>query len=546
MRSFRGYRWRYLFSERRPPVGLVEKYGYLLAQLLVNRGIDTPPAEAKVSFSASQLPFIGEAAETILHAVKVGRPIFLFGDYDVDGLTSTTLMYKLLKRLGAKRVYPIVPERSEGYGLLPPIVERLHRFSPEGGLIIALDNGTKEVETVRLARQRGFEVVIFDHHTPGGEIPQIPLVNPKISDSSPGFLKDLSTVGLVFLFGLYLERLGYTDGVEAFADLVALGTVADVSPLSELNAKLVRKGLRLLNRRETSSVGLKLLLERLRLPNIGEHDIAFRLAPRLNAFGRMERARRGLKFLISEEEDVARKLLEEMEFLNSRRREITEKAIRKVLDYFERHPSRALVYVSPNLPKGILGIIAGRATALLGVPSVVMATDGELAIGSSRSPEGLNIVKVLERLSPLMERWGGHAQAAGLSVRFDRLEEFRRAFEREVGRYEIEPPQLDIDFPLRPSTLRRSEKVAGALKRLEPYGAGNPQPRFVFDDILTDFRKTPYGYSLHFAENGKIYLNTEGDKEILPPSYKGKRVRVVYSVRQVEGLKIQVEDLHLL
>ena len=546
MRSFRGYRWRYLFSERRPPVGLVEKYGYLLAQLLVNRGFDTPPAEAKVGFSASQLPFIGEAAERVLRAIKRGQPIFLFGDYDVDGLTSTTLMYKLLKRLGAKRVYPIVPERSEGYGLLPPVVEKLRRFSPEGGLIIALDNGTKEVETVKFAHKSGFEVVIFDHHMPGDEIPDTPLVNPKISETSPGFLKDLSTVGLVFLFGLYLERLGYIEGASEFADLVALGTVADVSPLSELNAKLVRRGLKLLNRRETSSVGLKYLLERLNLPHIGENDIAFRLAPRLNAFGRMERARRGLKFLTTESEELARKLLEEMELLNTRRREITERATRKVLDYFERHPSKALVYVSPNLPKGVLGIIAGRATAVLGVPSVIMATDGEMAIGSSRSPEGLNIVKVLERLSPLMERWGGHAQAAGLSVRFDRLEEFRRAFEREVSRFEIEPPTLDIDFPLKPATLRRNARIAESLKRLEPYGAGNPQPRFVFDDILTDFRKTPYGYSLHFAENGRIYLNTEGDREVIPPSYKGKRVRVVYSVRQVEGLKIQVEDFRLL
>lgn len=542
MSSFKGYRWRYLFIEKKPPEGFVKKYGLLLAQLLVNRGLEKPPSEERLVFSVSSLPFLEEATEKILNAVKEGKPIFLFGDYDVDGLTSTTLMYKVLRKLGAKKVFPIVPERSGGYGLLPPIVEKLKKFSPEGGLIVALDNGTKEIETVKLALRLGFDVVIFDHHTPGEVLPPTPLVNPKISHSSEGFLKDLSTVGLAYLFAKYLERLGYIEGADNFVDLVALGTIADVSPLSPLNAKLVRKGLKALSLRETSSVGLKYLLSRLNLPQVGEHDVAFKLAPRLNAFGRMEKARRGLKFLLTEDENLASKLLEEMESLNDRRRKLTETTTRKVLKYYERHPSKALVYVSPNLPKGILGIIAGRITSALGIPSVVLATDGEIAVGSSRSPQGLNIVKVLEKLSPLMERWGGHSQAAGLSLRFDRLEEFRRAFEEEVSKYEIELPTLDIDYYLQPSTLRNNGRLIESLRRLEPYGAGNPPPTFVFDDVLTDFRETRYGYALYFERNGRIYINTDGNGEYIPSTYRGRKLRVVYSVRQVKGLKLQVED----
>jgi len=545
MKSFKGYRWRYLFSEKKPPEGLINKYGYFLSQLLVNRGFEVPPSEDHVVLTSFSLPFLDEALKKILKAIEQNKTIFLFGDYDVDGLTSTSLMYKLLKKLGARKVLPIVPERSEGYGLLPSVVETLKKYSPEGGLIIALDNGTKEVEAVNLAIRLGFEVVIFDHHTPGDELPSVPLVNPKISPNSKEFLKDLSTVGLVYVFAKFLEAWGYIEGVDEFVDLVALGTIADVSPLSPLNAKLVRKGLKKLSERKTSSIGLKYLLDTLNLSSIGEYDVAFKLAPRLNAFGRMEKARKGLKFLITEDGDVAFKLLKEMEILNQRRREITERATRKVLEIYEKRPSKALVYVSNTLPKGVLGIVAGRVTSTLGIPSVIMASNGNVAVGSSRSPKGLNIVKILEKLSPLMERWGGHAQAAGLSVRSEHIENFKRAFEEEVSKYELEPPTLNIDFPLKPSMLKRSERLLRDLERLTPYGEGNPYPTFVFDDFVEDVRKTKYGYAFVFKENGTIYLNSDNKEGGLPP-LRGKRIRAVYSVRQLKSLKLQLEDFKVI
>jgi len=540
MKTFRGFRWRFLFKEIVPPQDLTAKYGRLLAQLLVNRGFSEPPAESSVSFHAQSVPNLGEAGEKILNAVKKGKPIFLFGDYDVDGLTSTALMFKLLKRLGAKRVFPVVPERSEGYGLLPPFVEKFYKLTG-GGLIVALDNGTKEVETVKFAQKLGFEVVIFDHHTPGEELPPCTLVNPKISPNSPQFLKDLSTVGLVYIFAKYLERSGFTYIDPSWVDLPALGTIADVSPLTSLNSKLVRKGLKFLNRRETSSVGLKILLQNLRLENLNENDIAFRLAPRLNAFGRMEKARRGLKFLITENEKEAQKLFEEMEALNNRRKEITERVTRKVIQYYEQNPSKALIYVG-RIPKGILGIVAGRATSLLGVPSVIFSTDGQVAVGSSRAPEGINIVKVLEKISPLMERWGGHAQAAGLSLQHKNLELFKSAFLREIEKYPTPTPTLEVDFPLQPKHLRENEYVRDSLRRLQPFGAGNPYPRFVFEDILLDFKRTRYGFTLHFERNGKLYMNATDREESIPQHLKGKKLRVVYSVDNAERLDLHIED----
>lgn len=540
MKTFRGFLWRFLFKEIVPPQDLIAQYGRFLAQLLANRGFSEPPAESVISFRAQTVPNLNEAGEKILNAVKKGKPIFLFGDYDVDGLTSTALMFKLLRRLGAKKVFPVVPERSEGYGLLPPFVEKFYKLAG-GGLIVALDNGTKEVETVKLAQKLGFDVVIFDHHTPGEELPPCTLVNPKISPNAPQFLKDLSTVGLVYIFAKYLERSGLTQIDPSWVDLPALGTIADVSALSCLNSKLVRKGLKFLNRRETSSVGLKVLLQNLRLEKLNENDIAFRLAPRLNAFGRMEKARRGLKFLITEKEREAQKLFEEMEALNNRRKEITERITRRVIQYYERNPSKALIYVD-RIPKGILGIVAGRTASLLGVPSVIFSTDGRMAVGSSRSPEGINLVKVLKKISPLMERWGGHSQAAGLSVKVENLEEFKERFLQEVERYPTPTPTLEVDFPLQPKHLRENENVKNALRRLQPFGAGNPCPRFLFEDILLDFKRNRYGFTLHFERNGKLYMNVTDRGEVIPHHLKGKKLRVVYSVDNTERLDLQVED----
>ena len=545
MRSFKGYRWRYLFKEITAPDELVQRYGYLLAQLLVNRGLQSPPSEKGVQFSFSSLPKLEEATDKILSYAKSGKPIYILGDYDVDGLTSTAIMYKLLKRLGAQRVVPFVPERDEGYGLQPHFVNYFYKRGGPG-LIIALDNGTKELETIALAQRLGFEVVIFDHHTPGEKLPQVPLVNPKTSSSSPGYVKDLSTAGLVYLFALYLKGRGIVEHVEDLSVLSALGTVADVVALSEVNARIVRKGLSLLNKREVPSLGLKFLLEHLMRENLNENDIAFRIAPRLNAFGRMGRARWGLLFLITEEEEKAKKLLRWMEYLNDLRKGITKRELQKVFQYYERHPDRALIYLSPNIPKGILGIIAGRATSALGVPALIFSTDGDTVVGSTRSPEGINIVELLGGVEHLLERWGGHAQAAGLTLKYDKFEEFRRAFMERMRDVEPQPPTLEIDLPLKPNHLRSYPALREALMRLEPFGSGNRPPNFVFDDRVQEVRKTPYGYAFHFAKSGLLYLNTDSDREVVPPNLKGRRVRVVYSVRKVEPLELQMEDFAVL
>ncbi len=542
--SFKGYRWRYLFKERKPSPERVRRHGLLLAQLLENRGLSLPShlLGRKRSFHISDLE---KAASRILDFVKKDLPILIFGDYDVDGLTSTALFYKTLKRLGAKKVLPYVPERSEGYGLSPKLVETFAKYSEGKGLIVALDNGTKEVETVKRARELGLEVVIFDHHTPDGKLPEATIVNPKVGDG-PKYLKDLSTVGLVYLFAKHLEKLGFSVEADRYLDLVALGTVADVSPLSELNALFVREGLKLLSEGKSSSVGLSLLAERLsKWSPFSEHDIAFRFAPRLNAYGRMENAKEGLKFLITEREEVAKSLLAKMDELNRRRKKLAEMATKSAIEYFEKNPSKALVYISDRLTKGILGIVAGRITASLGVPSVVFASDGKVAVGSSRSPEGLNIVEILKKLSPLLLRWGGHSQAAGLSVSLENFEAFKEAFLKEVEDFNPEPPTLDVDFPLSPLQVRSNRTIGRILKLLSPYGAGNPYPTFVFDDVLVDFKRTSYGYKLRFRENGDFFLNLERE-QIIPPSYKGRKVRVVFSVRNADTLDMAVEDFKVL
>ncbi len=543
--SLKGYRWEYLFKKIVPPPGLVRKYGRLLAQLLVNRGFETPPREEKILLPLSVIPNFEKAFERILKAVKTGEVIFIFGDYDADGLTSTAIFYKLLKRLGAKKVYPVVPERGEGYGLLPQWVDVFYKVvNGGGGLIIALDNGTKEVETVTYAKRLGFDVVIFDHHTPGDRLPNCILVNPKVSNS-PQYLKDLSTAGLVYLFAKYLEKLGYPIDAEVYLDLSALGTVADVATLSPLNAKIVAKGLQNIKRGIFSSKGLKILFGKLKLIDPNGRDIAFKVAPRINAFGRMGKARRGLKFLATEREDFALNLYKEMELLNTKRKKLSQSATEEVLKFYEKHPSRGLVYVSKKLPKGVLGIVAGRVASSLGIPTVVMAADKDEVVGSARSPEGIDIVKVLEKLDHLMVRWGGHSQAAGLTLKPSNLRRFEEEFLQEVSRYEPEPPPLEIDFPLNPKRLRESSRLREVLRTLEPYGEGNRHPTFVFEDVLLSFERTPYGYRLTFKENGEMYLNCDGNCTI-PNRYRGARVRVAYIVENPAKPLLSVEDLKII
>jgi single-stranded-DNA-specific exonuclease len=543
--SLKGYRWRYLFTEIRPPEELVKKYGYLLAQLLVNRGLEAPPREEKISVPKKGLPNIDKAAERILHTIKSGEPIFIFGDYDADGLTSTAIFYKLLKQLGAKKVVACVPERGEGYGLQPPAVETFYKYANgKGGLIVALDNGTKEIETIAYAKRLGFDVVIFDHHTPGETLPDCILVNPKAEEDTPQFLKDLSTAGLAFLFAKYLQKEGYKIEAERFADLSAVGTVADVVPLSGINAKIVSKGLKNISEGVFSSKGLKVLFENLELENPNGRDIAFRIAPRINSFGRMDNANDGLEFLKSDNEDLVLKLFGKMEILNLRRKRLTSVATERVRRYYEEAPSKGLIYVAKDIPHGVLGIVAGRITSELGIPSVIMTIEGDTAVGSSRSPEGINIVKVLEKLDPLMERWGGHSQAAGLSVKVENLERFKEEFLSEVSKYEPAPPTLEIDFFLEPKKFRENPRLVEVLKRLEPYGEGNRHPTFVFEDRLVSFSRTRYGYRLNFERNGTMFVYCDSSCKI-PSYYNGARVRVVYIVENPSNMFLSVEDMKI-
>jgi single-stranded-DNA-specific exonuclease len=250
-----------------------------------------------------------------------------------------------------------------------------------------------------------------------------------------------------------------------------------------------------------------------------------------------------LRGLLADSEESAARYLEKMEKLNEERKRLTERATAVVLKHFEREPSKALVFYSPDIPKGILGIIAGRVTSLLGVPSVVLSRGGKgELVGSSRSPEGLDIVEVLKELEDLMIKWGGHSQAAGLSLKAENLGEFKRRFTLAVGRKKVEPPSLNIDFPLEPLKLLKSEKLLRLIDRLSPFGVGNPFPTFVFEDVLKDFKRTRYGYKLIFEKNGSMFVNTEGDREKIPPVVRNRRVRVVYTLRNPRRAEAVVED----
>jgi len=296
---------------------------------------------------------------------------------------------------------------------------------------------------------------------------------------------------------------------------------------------------------KTAHVGLRLLLKNLNMrPEfLNEHDIAFKIAPRLNAFGRLSAATQGLKLLLTKDESRARELLKEMEKVNELRKKLTKEATEEVLRNFNKKPSKALIYKFKNIKKGIIGIVAGRVTASLGVPSIIFSPSGKnKVVGSARSPEGINIVKILEKLSNLLERWGGHSQAAGLTLKEDNLEIFEELFRKELENYSIKKPVLEIDLILEPKDLTPNR--LREIKKLAPYGAGNRPPMFLFTDTLRGIKKTRYGFKLSFEkQKSEFYLNVNSEREEIPHGWIGRKVQVVYKLDNPDRFEISIEDL---
>lgn len=424
---------------------------------------------------------LSPAVELVAAAIRQGQRIAIFGDYDADGVTATALLQRGLTAAGAEVVTYIPHRVNDGYGLSPEGLEDLHRQGAV--LVISCDCGTNSVEVVE-RRPAGQRLIITDHHLPAAEIARPDaLLNPhQPGDGYP--FKELSGAGVAFklIQGLAETGVGGLDGValEQLTQLVAIGAVADVVALVDENRTLVRRGLQAME--EQPLPGIRALVESgmLKRP-LNSTAIAFQLAPRINAAGRMDDARLALDLLVADDMEVARPLAEHLERHNLARREATDTALAEADERLEVEgvPDSAIVLADPRWSLGLVGLIAGRLVDLHNMPAFVLNQGQSESRGSARSVDGFNVVDALASCSPVLSRFGGHQAAAGfacanqdLPALIEGLQGYAASLQPPGGWSRLMPIDAEVGFD------ELSTEAVDDLAQLEPFGQGNRPPRF--------------------------------------------------------------------
>jgi single-stranded-DNA-specific exonuclease len=476
----------------------------VLAQVLVRRGLGE--ADAARTFLAADTAHpldafggLREGAERILGHAGRGTRITVHGDYDADGVCATAILVRVLRTLGADVDWYLPSRFEDGYGLAPATVARLAGRGT--GLLITADCAITAVDEVAAARAAGLDVVVTDHHAPraDGALPAAPIVHPRVGGYP---CPDLCAAGVAHkLAQALLEATGLEpDAADEDLDLVALATVCDVVPLLGENRRLVRAGMRRLGR--TRKPGLQALMAVARVDPSGldARAIGFRLGPRINAAGRMQRADAGLELLLAEDPARARAVAEELDAVNAERRDV-ETRIRFEAEALlpSGPPPPAFVLASEGWHPGVIGIVASRLAERHHRPVVLIALDGEQGTGSGRSIPAFDLLAGLEAGAGELERHGGHRAAAGLTIARERVDAFREAFVAHAAEV-LAPEDLvrsqTIDAVVPGDALGLG--LAEELERLEPFGAGNPEPSLLVPAALLDDPR-PLGEGRHVA-----------------------------------------------
>ncbi len=462
----------------------------IIGQILWNRGLQTAEA-ARAFLHPEDEPYCDPflmmdmecAVHRILEAIHVGEQIVVYGDYDVDGMTSTTLLMKNIRALGGMVSYYIPNRFTEGYGLNGAA---LRQIAAEGcGLLVTVDCGISSADVV--AQMDGaMDIIITDHHLPGAVLPPAyAVINPHRADCPYPF-KELAGVGVAFklvqaLWQLEEERL-YADDL----DIVALGTVADLVPLVGENRKLVQAGLLRMTERPSPGIAALVRVSGCEGKAINTGIVGFQLAPRLNAAGRIETARHGVELLAAEDVHEADRIAAELNALNTERRDLEQDILTEaesMLGGFTPDVP-AIVVAGEDWNAGVIGIVASRLVEKYYRPSIVLTRQGDVYKGSCRSIAGLHMYDALAACRDTLIQFGGHAMAAGLTLECNRVEDFRCAFANYVNthlNYEDFTPKISIEALVAPAdwTIPMVEEIA----LLEPYGMGNPRPIFGVRDV---------------------------------------------------------------
>lgn len=555
-----------------------------IATLLVQRGITTFD-EAKVFFrpSIDQLhdPFLmkdmDKAIDRVEQAIIKGEKILIYGDYDVDGTTAVALIYNYLKNfLNKKKIEFYIPDRyTEGYGISYDGID--YAASNGFALVIALDCGIKAVEKIDYANEKGVDFIICDHHRPGDVLPKaVAVLDPKRNDCEYPY-KELSGCGVGFKLITALSiRLGRPfSEVYELIDLTAVSIAADIVAITGENRVLAYYGLQEINKNPRP--GLEAILEHTNIKRKADEtdtknvlnreivisDLVFMVGPRINAAGRIEKASDSVRLLIADKIDFAKKLASNIDNLNTQRREfdnqITEEALEMIKSDPRRCEAKSTVIYNEKWHKGVIGIVASRLTDYYYRPTIVLTRSGDMITGSARSVKDFDIYDAIDNCSDLLEHFGGHKYAAGLSMKPENLEKFEERFEKYVSEHIDEydlVPEVEIDTDIEFSDI--TPKFLRILKQFAPFGPGNMAPVFRTDNVFDAGTSKAVGNAKHLKLS--VYQNDNKENvfsgiafqkgNLIEDIHAGKPFSICYHLEEnfwmgKTSLQLNVKDIKI-
>ncbi|MFP4697974.1 MAG: single-stranded-DNA-specific exonuclease RecJ [Eubacteriales bacterium] len=527
-----------------------------IAKILLNRGINNKEKmrrflnpEIKHLHNPFLMKEMKQAVNRILIAIDKKEYITIYGDYDVDGITSTSILYLFLKELGAKVDYYIPDRIEEGYGINNKALEAIKSQGTD--LVITVDTGIAACKESIYAKNIGLDLIITDHHECQDEMPQaIAVIDPKREDCTYPF-NMLAGVGVTFklIHGISLVHNKVNiEVIWKYLDIVAIGTVADIVPLIDENRVITKLAFETIP--TTWNVGLKALLKKSDYKEgnkITSGLIGFRVAPRLNAGGRMGDAKRGVKLFVTENEIEAFKIADELNDENRNRQELEDKIIKEAIEIIEKsnyQDDKVIVVASSKWHHGVIGIVSSRITERYYRPSILLSIEDGVATGSARSVDGFSIFDALNQTKEIMNKFGGHDMAAGLSIDEDKIELLRERLNQYAKTHMTKQtliPKLQADMEL--SIKDIDIELIKNIEQLEPYGVGNPTPQFVLKGLINQIKcigKKQNHLRLTIQENDN-YLDGIGfNMYQYAPFYKVRddiEVLCALSINEWNGLK---------
>lgn len=563
--------WR-VYAKRADFKAIGEKFGIdqVTARIIRNRGLETDEqidmylnGSVDKMHSPHLLKDADKCVDILIAKINAGKKIHIIGDYDIDGICSTTILYKGLKAAGADVTFAVPDRIVDGYGINEHLIDEAYNNGTD--TIITCDNGIAAIEQIKYAKEKGMTVIVTDHHDipfdliDGEKIHKVPqadaIVNPKQEDCPYPFDK-LCGAGVAFkVIKILYERLGLNPvELEEYAELMAIATIGDVVDLSDENRVIVKYGLKHLA--ATPNVGIRALVEacELEIDKISSYHIGFVIGPCLNATGRLDSARRAIELLLTTDIEEARKKALELRALNVERKDITEEyaaiAIEQV-ENMELRDDKVLVVYLPDCHESVAGIIAGRVREKFYRPSIVITKAEDGAKGSGRSIEGYNMFEEISKCGNLLNKYGGHPMAAGISLDIDKIDEFRKALnENQTMTEKVLTPTVWIDVPMPVDYV--DIKLIKQFEKLQPFGKGNEKPVFA-DRNLTVRQSAVIGKNKNVlrcqleSEHGKLVtaIKFKLDGQEIPEP--GRKISMVYypDINEYNGIvsiQFRIED----